>query len=218
MFGDADSDPLNVTATSSDAAKVGVSVASDHASLALTGKARGVSTITVTADDGNGGTVSDVFTVRVKAAPEVRSAVSDISGMSVGDTRDIPLSGVFGDADNDSLTITAESSNGSVATVEAASDGSVLTLAAHAPGTATVTVTARDSDGNRAADTFEVTVDAAQQQTADAPELEPIVAQYDTDGSGVIEGDEWKVAIQDYANGKLTNEEIFAISKARSSN
>ena len=63
-----------------------------------------------------------------------------------------------------------------------------------------------------------MTVDAAQQQTADVPELEPIVAQYDTDGSGIIEQDEWEVAVEDHANGKLTNEEIFAISKARSSN
>ena len=314
VFSDADNDPLNVTASSSDATKAAVSVSSDYTSLTLTAKARGTATVTVTANDGNGGTVSDVFTVTVKAAPTVSSAISDISGMSIGDNRDISLTGVFSDADSDSLNVTAstsdyniaeaiifqdtltiiavsngsatitvtaqdadgnratdtfevtvaaaqqqnraptvssaisdisgmnvgdsrtisldgvfddadgdslvittESSNGSVASVEAASDGSALTLTAQAPGTATITVTAQDADGNQVADTFEVTV-AAAQQTTNASELEPIVAQYDTDGSGAIEQDEWEVAVQDHADGKLTNEEIFAISKARSYN
>ena len=49
--------------------------------------------------------------------------------------------------------------------------------------------------------------------TEDAPES--IVAQYDTDGSGAIEQDEWSRAVGDYASGKLTNEEIYAISAAR---
>ena len=217
VFSDADNDSLNVTATSSDATKAAVSVSSDYTSLTLTAKARGTATVTVTANDGNGGTISDIFTVTVKAAPTISSAISDISGMNAGDSRTISLDGVFDDADGDSLVITAESSNGSVATVEAASDGSALTLTAQAPGTATIRVTAQDADGNQVADTFEVTV-AAAQQTANTSELEPIVAQYDTDGSGAIEQDEWEVAVEDHANGKLTNEEIFAISEARSYN
>ena len=84
VFSDADNDPLNVTATSSDATKAAVSVASDHTSLTLTAKARGTATVTVTADDGNGGTISDTFTVTVKAAPTISSAISDISGMNIG--------------------------------------------------------------------------------------------------------------------------------------
>ena len=46
-------------------------------------------------------------------------------------------------------------------------------------------------------------------------QLDPIVAQYDTNNSGAIEQDEWVKAKEDYANGKLTNAEIHAISKAR---
>ena len=213
VFSDADSDSLNVTASSSDAAKAGVSVASDDASLTLTGKARGTATITVTADDGNGGTVSDAFTVTVKAAPAISSAISDVSGLDAGDSRTVSLGGVFDDADGDSLAITISSSNGSVATVVAASDGSALTITAQAPGTATIRVTAQDADGNRISDSFVVTV--AAQQPADVPELDSIVARYDADGSGIIEQDEWKKAKEDYAGGKLTNEDIYAISKAR---
>ncbi len=213
VFGDADNDSLNITASSSDAAKAGVSVSSDYTSLTLTAKARGTATVTVTADDGNGGTVSDAFRIKVKAAPAVSSAISDVSGLDAGDSRTISLGGVFDDADGDSLAVTTTSSNGSVATVVAASDGSVLTITAQAPGTATIRVTAQDADGNRISDSFVVTVDA--RQPAGVPELDPMVARYDTDGSGAIEQDEWEVAVQDHADGKLTNENIYAISKAR---
>ena len=219
VFGDADNDSLNITASSSDATKAGVSVASDHASLTLTAKARGTATVTVTANDGNGGTISDAFRVKVKAAPAVSSAISDVSGLDAGDSRTISLGGVFDDADGDLLAITTTSSNGSVATVVAASDGSVLTITAQAPGTATIRVTAQDADGNRATDSFAVTVAAAREQPerqpADVPELDPMVARYDADGSGAIEQDEWEAAVQDHADGKLTNENIYAISKAR---
>lgn len=46
-------------------------------------------------------------------------------------------------------------------------------------------------------------------------QLDPIVAHYDTDNSGAIEQDEWTKAKEDYADGKLTNAEIHAVSKAR---
>ena len=214
VFSDADNDSLNVTATSSNGSAATVEAASDGSALTITARAWGTATVTVTANDGNGGTISDTFTVTVKAAPAISSAILDVSGLNVGDGHQVSLDGVFDDADGDSLTITATSSNGSVATVEAASDGSALTIAAQAPGTTTITVTAQDADGNQATDTFEVAVDAVQ-QAADTAEPESIVAQYDTDGSGIIEQDEWEVAMQDYTDGKLTNEEIYAISKAR---
>ena len=146
-------------------------------------------------------------------APTVSSAISDVSGLDAGDSRTISLDSVFDDADGDSLAITTASSNGSVATVVAASDGSALTVTAQAPGTATIRVTAQDADGNRVTDSFVVTVNA--QQTADVPEPDSIVARYDTDGSGIIEQDEWVAAKEDYAGGKLTNEEIHTISNAR---
>ena len=110
-FSDPDSDSLTVGARSSDEARATVSVAADGSTLTVTAKARGTVTITVTANDGNGGTVSDNFTVRVKAAPVVASSISDVSGLEEGSTQDVSLSGVFSDADNDALTITAASSD-----------------------------------------------------------------------------------------------------------
>ena len=73
-------------------------------------------------------------------------------------TQDVSLSGVFSDADGDSLTITAASSDNAKATVAVASDGSKLTLSGVAEGAATITVTARDSDGNTVSDTFDAPV------------------------------------------------------------
>ena len=166
VFNDADSDSLTLTATSSADAVATVSVSADYSTLTVTAKSRGTATITVTANDGNGGTVADTFTVTVKAAPTVASALADVSGLAVGATQDVALAGVFGDADGDSLTLTATSSNNAIATVSTAADSSKLTVAGVVQGTATVTVTAKDSDGNRISDDFDVTVVAAAQPQA----------------------------------------------------
>ena len=169
VFSDADNDSLTITAASSDETKATVSVASDYSTLTVSAQARGTATITVTADDGNGGTVSDEFTVTVKAAPVVASSISDVSGLEAGSTQDVSLSGVFRDADGDSLTITAASSDDAKATVSVASDGSPLTLTGVAEGAATITVTARDSDGNTVSDAFDVSVVKAPEPEQDPP-------------------------------------------------
>ena len=117
-----------------------------------------MATITVTAADGKGGTVSDTFTVTVKAAPVVALALADISDLIAGATRDVSLSGVFSDADNDPLTISAVSSDEAKATVSVSPDFSKLTVTGVADGTAAITVTAQDADGNRVNDEFDVSV------------------------------------------------------------
>ena len=157
-FSDPDGDALSIRAASSNRSVASVSVAADYSSLTVNAQGRGTATIGVTAEDRNGGTVSDTFTVTVKAAPVMASAIADVSGLETGSTRDVSLAGVFSDADGDSLTITATSSDEAKATASVASDGSRLTLSGVAEGTATVTVTAQDSDGNRVSNAFEVSV------------------------------------------------------------
>lgn len=93
------------------------------------------------------------------------------------------LSGVFSDADNDALTIAASSSNTGKATVSVASNGSKLTLTGVAQGTATVTVTAQDSDGNRASDAFEVSVVEAPESTTGAPTVAQPLQDISVEGS-----------------------------------
>ena len=190
VFSDPDNDSLTITAASSDGAKATVSVSADYSSLTVKAQARGTATITVTANDGRGGTVSDAFTVMVKAAPVVASAIADVSGMEIGDSQDIALSGVFSDADGDSLTFTADPSDFAVA--NAFLHQGTLTVFAVGEGTATITVTARDSDGNTVSDAFEVAVEPEQDPPPDeeTPDGTPTVAQPLPDIS--LEGLQWR--------------------------
>ena len=76
---------------------------------------------------------------------------------------------MFSDADGDSLTVTAESSDTAVVQISTVIDESThsvtaVTVIGVDAGTATITVTARDSDGNSVSDAFDVTVPAEQQQ------------------------------------------------------
>ena len=166
VFADADNDALTVTASSSDEKVAVAGVSDDQSTLSLLAKARGTATVAVTAADGHGGEVADEFTVTVKAAPVVASALADVRDLEAGATHNVSLSGVFSDADGDSLTITAASSDESVATVAVAADQSSLTVTGVSGGTAAITVTAEDADGNTVSDEFDVSVSAQQQETS----------------------------------------------------
>ena len=159
VFSDADNYALTITADSSNDAVATVSVAADYSTLTVTAKSRGTATVTATADDGNGGTVEDAFTVTVKAAPVVASAIGDMS-LEVGDTRDVTLSAVFSDADGDALSFTAASTD--LDMVNAILFQGTLTIIGATDGAETITVTAEDSDGNTVSDAFEVSVTPAE--------------------------------------------------------
>ncbi len=158
VFSDADGDTLTITTNSSSETVATVSVASDQTALTVSAQSSGTTTITVTAKDGNGGSVDDSFDVTVKSVPVVASAFADVNGLFIGDEHEVPVSDVFSDADSDALTITATSSSDAIATAAVAADGSSVNLAAKSRGTATVTVTAQESDGNTVSDAFDVTV------------------------------------------------------------
>ncbi|MEQ8905129.1 T9SS type A sorting domain-containing protein, partial [Ekhidna sp.] len=68
VFEDADGDILTITVTSSDEAVVTVEVIANN-QIQVNEVGIGTSTITLTADDGNGGTVSDEFIFTVNEAP-----------------------------------------------------------------------------------------------------------------------------------------------------
>lgn len=69
VFSDADGDDLNVSVTSSSEAVVTAQVIAGN-QIRITEVGTGTSTITLTANDGNGGTVSDEFTFTVNEASE----------------------------------------------------------------------------------------------------------------------------------------------------
>ena len=177
VFTDADQDSLTITATSSAESVATVSVSADYATLTVSAQARGTAIITVTAKDGNGGSVKDTFNVTVKAAPVVASAIADVSELAIDDTHEVSMSGVFSDADGDAITVTgAVSSDNTVAVVLSTIDESnnavtAITVIAKDSGAATITVAAQDADGNTASDAFDVTVPAAEQQQKPAVEL-----------------------------------------------
>ena len=209
VFSDADQDALTITAASSDEAAATVAVATDGSSLTVSARVRGTATITVTADDGNGGTVADSFTATVKAAPVVASALADVS-LEPEANQDIALSGVFSDADRDALTITAASSDED--TVSAFIWAGTLTVVAVTEGTATITVTAEDADGNRVSDRFDVTV--ATPQAEPAVETPDAAARYDANGNGSIDAPEYQRALRDYNAGTITYDEMLAVTIA----
>ena len=134
--------------------------------------------------------MDDTFAVTVKAAPVVAAPLADVSGLEAGSSRNVSLSGVFSDADGDALTITAASSDDAKATVTVAADQSKLTLTGVAEGTATITVTARDPDGNRVSDQFDVSVVKAPEPEEPLPPSKPTVVSPLDDIS--LEGGSWR--------------------------
>ena len=242
VFTDADGDTLTITASSSNDYVATATL--NGQSLTVSAKRAGTATITVTAGDGRGGSVSDAFSVTVAPkpnnAPTVASALGALSGLRAGDARQVSLAGVFTDADGDTLTITASSLNDAVAT--ATVNGQNLTVSAKQAGTATITVTAADDRGGSVTNAFSVTVEANAapqpepepeqeatqepepeseqeqgQETGDASEsdLPAVVQEYDQDGSGKIEQDEWASVIADYSAAKLTTPQIQELAKYR---
>ena len=159
-FEDADGDALTFTAESSAQTVATAEVDAVAGTLTVTGgAAAGRATVTVTAADADRNAVSDAFTVTVKTAPTVRKAFADRTVQDGNSLGPIYLWRHFGDADGDWLTFTAESSAQTVATAEVVAN-SWLWVEGKRVGSATVTVTAADADGNTASATFATTVTA----------------------------------------------------------
>ena len=95
----------------------------------------------------SGATTYTVNVARGNEAPTVSSPLPDVTFAKPNGTRVVSLTGVFDDAENDALTVTAASSDEDVASVSVASDFSTLTVSARATGAATITVAADDGAG-----------------------------------------------------------------------
>ena len=172
VFSDPNSDDLTFTTSSgNDLFVTAVVSGSDNDMLTLTGVDVGTTRITVTANDGNGGTVDDTFQVTVNNPPTVTSPIPDHT-LEVDGTEDIDLTGVFDDTDDLTFTVTVDDE--SVVTVDV--DGNVLTITEGSPGTTTVTVTADDGNGGTVSHTFTVTVNAAILEVV--PDLKNVISVY----------------------------------------
>ena len=181
FFSDPEGEELTYTAESSDADAVTAGM--EGSSLTVTAVAVGTATVTVTAADPEGLTAAQSAEVTVEAPNQAPEAVGAIPAraMTEGDEVVVDVSPFFSDPDGDELTYTAESSDAAVVAVSV--EGSSVTVTAVAEGSATVTVTAADPEGLTAAQSAEVTVEAANQ----APEaVGAIPARAMTEGDEVV--------------------------------
>ncbi|MGN8228906.1 S-layer homology domain-containing protein, partial [Paenibacillus polymyxa] len=162
VFADEDSDAQTYTATSTD---TGVATAAVNGSdLKITPVNAGTVTITVTADDGKGGTVDTQFNVTitpvipevVNHAPTVETSISNVTTGAADGVKMVSLASVFADEDSDALTYTATSTDTGVATVTV--NGSDLKITPVNAGTVTITVTADDGKGGTMDTQFNVTI------------------------------------------------------------
>ncbi len=153
-FNDPDGDALTYSAHSSDGGVATVSVSGSNA--VVTGARKGDATITVTATDPDGLSAQQSFPVLVpNRPPAALRTISDLD-LLAGDTVEIVVAEYFSDPDGDALTYGAATSDAGVAT--ATVDGETVTVAAVADGSASLTVTASDSDGGSAEQSFAANV------------------------------------------------------------
>ncbi|AHM65860.1 rtx toxins and like ca2+-binding protein [Paenibacillus polymyxa SQR-21] len=143
-FTDADGDTLTYTAESS-ATNV-ATVAVNGSQLTLTPVSAGTTKVTITANDGKGGTINSQFNVTitpviseaVNHAPTVEASINNVTIGAADGVKTVSLAGVFADEDSDVLTFTATSTDTGVVTV--AVNGSDLKITPVNAGTATVSL------------------------------------------------------------------------------
>ena len=153
-FTEPDGEELEYSATSSDITRVVVAMSGSR--LTVTGVAKGTATVTVTAVDPGGLAAEQNFEVSVpNRAPEAVGTIAD-RVVRAGNSATVDVAAHFTDPDGDALRYFATSSD--PARVSVSVSGSVVTVTGVAGGSATVTITARDSAGLSARQRFFVTV------------------------------------------------------------
>ena len=160
-FADPDGEALVFQASSSDSriAKAWMSTNG----VVVRGVREGTTTATITAEDPDGLTAAQRFSVEVTGSngsgsnrPPVTTGAIDAQTLAPGRSRTLDASDHFSDPDGDKLAFSAQSSGTGVVTATVSL--SRVRVNAVAEGTATVTITARDPDGLSASLAFKVTV------------------------------------------------------------
>ena len=167
-FRDPDNDRLGFSASSSNAAVLAAGY-SPVSGLWISGLAAGTETVTVTATDEAGASVSQEFTATVvelpNQAPVVAAQIPDQSLRTGDPVTEIALGSYFSDPDDDPLTFRASSSNRGTVSV-GITDG-VLNLQAYRTGSVTITVTATDPGLKSVSQEFTATATEADASTDD---------------------------------------------------
>ena len=153
-FSDPDGDPLSFAAAASDPRRLAVSVSGDSVAVAALGK--GTATVSVTATDTEGLVATLEFVVTVPNRPPVAVGAVAADTVAVGESRHLNAPALFDDPDGDTLAYAASISDSGV--VSASLDGGAVAVVALARGEAVVKVTATDTEGLAAAQSFTVIV------------------------------------------------------------
>ena len=170
-FSDANGHTLSYSATQSDGSALPDWLSFDAATRIFSGElmssTAGTVTVRVTADDGNGGTVSDDFDIAVNVRPTVPNPIPDqvgslsaVAGSSYSYT--FPAN-TFSDTDGDTLTYRA---NLGFAAGWLSFDAATRTFSGAPmsdwllPDPYTITVTATDGKGGEVSDTFDIFLNA----------------------------------------------------------
>ncbi len=154
-FIDPDGDTLSYEAESDDEDIVTVAVAGSM--LTITPVGNGTATLTLRANDGNGGTVEQTVMATVGNSAPTTSTTITVPALTVaGGEQTVELSNGFSDADGDMLSYEAESDDEDIVTVSVA--GSTLTITPVGNGTATLTLRANDGNGGTVEQTVMATV------------------------------------------------------------
>lgn len=155
VFSDPDEDLLTYRAEADDDSVVLVRIV--RGQLNVTGRSVNSTSVTVTARDEYGGSVSTSFDVTVQnRAPTVANAPPNLT-VNRTEMPSIDVSSVFADEDNDALTLAVASSDERVAA--ASLSGQSLTIQPFTLGMTVITLTATDPYDAVATTTFDVMVE-----------------------------------------------------------
>jgi hypothetical protein len=152
-FSDPDGEVLDYTAEF-DPAIVQISI--DAEWMTILNIAKGTVTVVVTATDPGGLKVTDSFPVTAPNRPPLSAGTVPGQTIEVGDTSGVVVGPHFTDPDGDALSFSVVTTDTLVATT--AVRDSVVAVTGVAKGSATVTVTATDTEGLKASLSFAVTV------------------------------------------------------------
>ena len=151
-FSDADGQMLVYSASSSD---VGIALVSlSTANLTITGVSNGTATVTVTATD-TFVSVSQTIAVSVKSPPTAVGTIPNISGAVNQAAKTFALSPYFSEPNGQTLTYSVSASDTYYVQVYVNSSNQ-LEVTPMAAGNATITVTATNTDGLSATQSFSV--------------------------------------------------------------
>ena len=206
-FLDPDGDSLSFFAESLDSGVATVFLSG--ATLTVSPGRRGTTSITVTARDPGGLAASGAFSVTTPNRQPIPTESIGRQAILPRESTRIPLAEHFSDPDADALVFSVQVSVGGVAAVSIS--GGVATVRAVSPGSATVLVIARDTNGLSASQAFTVTV-------PDDPERAALAALYEaTDGSHWNRNHNWLTeapigswdGVRVNAAGQVTELQIF---------